>query len=119
MSENNGPRGGGEEPVVVNDKRRIDPETGELPNPGGGFFSSPFNRKSDPSDPEEAAQPISIDTGADGPALEAAKQEAAERTADLQRVTAEYANYRKRGARDRELVVKNAKASVLPEMLTV
>ena len=110
--------GGGEEPVVINDKRRIDPETGELRNPGGGFFSSPFNRKSDPSDPNEAAQPISVQTEADL-AIEAAKQEAAERTADLQRVTAEYANYRKRVDRDRELVVKNAKASVLTEMLTV
>jgi molecular chaperone GrpE len=110
--------GGGEEPVVINDKRRIDPETGELRNPGGGFFSSPFNRKADPSDPNEAAQPISVQTEADL-AIEAAKQEAAERTADLQRVTAEYANYRKRVDRDRELVVKNAKAGVLTEMLTV
>ncbi len=105
--------------MVINDKRRLDPETGELRNPGGGFFSSPFNRKSDPSDPEEALQPLSVENSADGPALEAAKQEAAERTADLQRVTAEYANYRKRVDRDRELVVKNAKASVLTEMLTV
>src|SRR3954447_26305217 len=85
----------GEEPVVIKDKRRIDPETGELRNPGGGFFSSPFNRKSDPSDPNEAVQPIAVQTEADL-AVEAAKQEAAERTADLQRVTAEYANYRKR-----------------------
>jgi len=111
-------RGGGEEPVVINDKRRIDPETGELRNPGGGFFSSPFNRKSDPGNPEEAAQPISVQTSPDAE-LEAAKQEAAERTADLQRVTAEYANYRKRVDRDRELVVKNARAGLLTEMLTV
>ena len=110
-------RGGGEEPVVINDKRRIDPETGELRNPGG-FFSSPFNRKSDPGNPEEAAQPISVQTSPDAE-LEAAKQEAAERTADLQRVTAEYANYRKRVDRDRELVVKNARAGLLTETLTV
>jgi molecular chaperone GrpE len=115
---NSSSHGGGEEPVVINDKRRIDPETGELRNPGGGFFSSPFNRKSDPSDPDQAAQPISVQTDADL-AVEAAKQEAAERTADLQRVTAEYANYRKRVDRDRDLVVRNAKASVLTEMLTV
>ena len=37
--------------------------------------------------------------------LDLARQEAAERTADLQRVTAEYANYRKRVDRDRESVV--------------
>ena len=109
-------RGPGEEPVIINDKRRIDPETGEL-RQGGGFFS-PFGRKSDPGDPEEASQPISVRSEADLE-LEAARQEAAERTSDLQRVTAEYANYRKRVDRDRDLVVKNAKASVLTEMLTV
>ncbi|WP_231988369.1 nucleotide exchange factor GrpE [Nakamurella panacisegetis] len=103
--------------MTINDKRRIDPDTGELRS-SGGFFSSPFGRKSDPGDPEEAAQPLPVQTDADL-ALEAAKQEAAERTADLQRVTAEYANYRKRVDRDRELVVRNAKASVLTEMLTV
>lgn len=104
--------------MVINDKRRIDPETGELRQPGG-FSSSAFGRKSDPGDPNEASQPISVDDSVDRLALEAAQQEAAERTADLQRVTAEYANYRKRVDRDRDLVVKNAKASVLTEMLTV
>ena len=116
-SPNNETRGGGEEPVVISDKRKIDPDTGEL-RQSGGFFSSPFGRKSDPGDPNEASQPLSVQTETDL-ALEAAKQEAAERTADLQRVTAEYANYRKRVDRDRDLVVKNAKASVLTEMLTV
>jgi len=113
----NSERGGGDEPVVINDKRRLDPETGEVRQPGG-FFSSPFGRKSDPGDPSEAAQPLAVQTEADL-AIEAARQEAAERTADLQRITAEYANYRKRVDRDRELVVRNAKASVLTEMLTV
>jgi len=109
--------GGGEEPVVITDKRRIDPETGEVRSPGG-FFSSPFGRKSDPGDPNQASQPISVQTETDL-AIEAAKQEAAERTADLQRISAEYSNYRKRVDRDRELVVRNARASVLTEMLTV
>ena len=45
--------------------------------------------------------------------------EAAERTADLQRVTAEYANYRKRVDRDREAAIDTAKAAVVTEMLTV
>ena len=51
--------------------------------------------------------------------LDLAKQEAAERTADLQRVTAEYANYRKRVDRDRESVITTAKSSVIMELLTV
>ncbi|NUT53614.1 MAG: nucleotide exchange factor GrpE, partial [Saccharothrix sp.] len=42
-----------------------------------------------------------------------------ERTADLQRLTAEYANYRKRVERDRELVVTNAKAQIANELLGV
>lgn len=117
-SDDQNGHGGGEEPVVINDKRRLDPETGELRNPSGGFFSSPFNRKSDPSDPEEALQPLSVQTDADL-AVEAAQQEAAERTADLQRVTAEYANYRKRVDRDREAAAKAATTKVLTDLLTV
>jgi molecular chaperone GrpE len=42
-----------------------------------------------------------------------------ERTADLQRVSAEYANYRRRVDRDREAVVASAKASLVGELLTV
>jgi molecular chaperone GrpE len=100
-----------EEPrVVVNDKRRIDPETGSL--------RSPFAAPGAPDDPAQAAQPITA-TLADSEELASAKQEAAERTADLQRVSAEYANYRKRVDRDREATVTAARARVLTELLTV
>ena len=54
----------------------------------------------DPANPNDAAQPLTVDLSA--AELDLARQEAAERTADLQRVTAEYANYRKRVDRDRE-----------------
>ena len=43
----------------------------------------------------------------------------AERTADLQRVQAEYANYRKRVDRDRAAVREQALASVVAELLPV
>jgi molecular chaperone GrpE len=43
----------------------------------------------------------------------------AERTADLQRVTAEYANYRKRVDRDREVAAVAAKAAVVSDLLGV
>jgi len=43
----------------------------------------------------------------------------AERTADVQRVQAEYANYRKRVERDRSAVREHALASVLSELLPV
>lgn len=55
-------------------------------------------------------------------AVEASAPEAdllAERTADLQRVTAEYANYRRRVERDRQAVVDAAKASVVMDLLVV
>jgi molecular chaperone GrpE len=43
----------------------------------------------------------------------------AERTADLQRVQAEYANYRRRVDRDRQLVAETALASVFANLLPV
>jgi molecular chaperone GrpE len=43
----------------------------------------------------------------------------AERTADLQRLSAEYANYRRRVDRDREAVLVNARSQFVGELLTV
>ena len=72
----------------VTDRRRIDPDTfaaRDVPTPGSAA--------ADPGNPDNAGQPINAAVTEDA-ALAQAKQEAAERTADLQRVTAEYANYR-------------------------
>jgi len=54
-----------------------------------------------------------------GAELEALRKELDERTADLQRVTAEYANYRKRVDRDRLAVVEQATGAVLTALLPV
>jgi|GEM_PF-302903 molecular chaperone GrpE len=51
--------------------------------------------------------------------LEALRAELEERTQDLQRVTAEYANYRKRVERDRGLVAKETTGAVLTALLPV
>ncbi|GLZ81115.1 hypothetical protein Afil01_59220 [Actinorhabdospora filicis] len=51
--------------------------------------------------------------------LTALKQELEERTDDLKRVTAEYANYRKRVDRDRKLVADQATISVVTGLLPV
>lgn len=96
--------------VVVNDRRRIDPETGEVRAPAHATTE------------EEGAAPVE-----DAPVVAEIVDEVAaelktqldERTADLQRLTAEYANYRKRVERDREAVINNAKASVAAELLSV
>lgn len=50
---------------------------------------------------------------------DAISAELAERTSDLQRLTAEYANYRRRVERDRKATVDNAKATVVSELLGV
>ena len=48
-----------------------------------------------------------------------AEQQLAERTADLQRLQAEYVNYKRRVDRDRELVRAQGEAKVLESLLTV
>ena len=93
-----------EERVVVTDRRRIDPETGEVRVKAAGAGGQPA-----PAAP--AAQP--------GGSEDAVADQLVERTADLQRVTAEYANYRKRVDRDRQLVVETATGAVLAALLPV
>lgn len=86
--------------VVIRDKRRIDPTSGNLrPEAAKAAFG------------ESAAG-----VGAVGAELQA---QLAERTADLQRVHAEYANYRKRVERDRLAVAEQALGSVLLGLLPV
>jgi molecular chaperone GrpE len=67
-------------------------------------------------EPAEETQPV------DGPAepeAPTAEQQLAERTADLQRLQAEYVNYKRRVDRDRELVRTQGEAAVLQSLLTV
>ncbi|MFD6070128.1 nucleotide exchange factor GrpE [Amycolatopsis lurida] len=119
---------GPEEPVVVRDRRRIDPLTGEVRSAApeaepkeGPKHAAPAEEAAVPAEPEPAAHAgpglgesivddsVSVATGLE--------KELAERTADLQRLQAEYANYRKRVDRDREQVVAGAKASVVNDLL--
>jgi molecular chaperone GrpE len=101
-------------PVVIRDKRRIDPTSGELRAPAGeqpagarpGATGEQMSEQETPvaeqaTAPEQGTAPQQT---ADGDLA----QQLAERTEDLQRVTAEYANYRRRVDRDRTLVVDQA-----------
>lgn len=99
-----------QERVVVRDRRRIDPDTGEVRTPGGD--DSPGGAA-----PAEEEDVIVTDTGLD-PRVEELTAEVAERTADLQRVSAEYANYRRRVDRDRESVLVGARVQFVSELLT-
>jgi molecular chaperone GrpE len=63
-------------------------------------------------EPAEVPSPL-------GAELESLRAELDERTNDLQRVSAEFANYRKRVDRDRALVMEQAIGSVLTALLPV
>ncbi|MFC3448125.1 nucleotide exchange factor GrpE [Amycolatopsis speibonae] len=119
---------GPEEPVVVRDRRRIDPLTGEVRPPApapeaqdGPKHAAPAEDTVEPVEPVPAthAGPGLGDSIMDDSVSVATdlEKELAERTADLQRLQAEYANYRKRVDRDREQVVTGAKASVVNDLL--
>jgi molecular chaperone GrpE len=86
------------EQVTITDKRRIDPETGEV-------------RQVPPGDTPGGAAPAA-------PA-EKSGDEVAELTADLQRVQADFANYRKRALRDQQAATDRAKAAVVSQLLGV
>ena len=97
-----------DEPVTITDKRRIDPDTGEV-REGSGGPDRGFN----------AARPAP-----NGPAAEAAgptteADEAQELKATLQRVKAEYDNYRKRSVRQEQAAADRAKAGVVMQLLPV
>ncbi|MGH3594570.1 MAG: nucleotide exchange factor GrpE [Mycobacterium sp.] len=89
------------EQVTVTDKRRIDPETGEVRHVTSGAAPSG-------AAPEAAASegPVTAD-------------KVAELTADLQRVQADYANYRKRALREQQASAERAKATVISQLLGV
>jgi molecular chaperone GrpE len=101
------------EPITFVDNRKIDPETGEIrqqaADNGAAAAQAP-----------ESGNGAEADNGGDAQALaDTISGELAERTADLQRLTAEYANYRRRVERDRKAAIDSAKASVVTELLGV
>ncbi|MDQ4103946.1 MAG: nucleotide exchange factor GrpE, partial [Actinomycetota bacterium] len=70
---------------------------------------------------ETGLSTASVPAGASAQAaeLEALQAQLDERTGDLQRISAEYSNYRRRVDRDRQLVIAVAKAQVVGQLLTV
>jgi molecular chaperone GrpE len=87
-------------------------------SPGGrGAADAPADLQAGPDGP--ADQKVSPVPGSGDQSAAQAEARLAERTADLQRLQAEYANYRKRVERDRLAVREQALASVLVELLPV
>ncbi|HET6292420.1 MAG TPA: nucleotide exchange factor GrpE [Kribbella sp.] len=104
---------------VVRDKRRIDPETGRLREPSSEAPPAPGSGAAAGMPGTPGAQPPRDPSDLIGPsAQEALLTEAlAERTADLQRLQAEYVNYKRRVDRDREANRELVIGSVLTELL--
>ena len=71
------------------------------------------------SAPEQEPMPAEETPPAEAPAEPSLEQQLAERTADLQRLQAEYVNYKRRVDRDRELVRAQGEAAVLQSLLTI
>jgi len=94
-----------QEPVTVTDKRRIDPETGEVRHVPPGASASGGASGGAPVGAAQSAHP--------------ATEKVAELTADLQRVQADFANYRKRALRDQQSAADRAKAAVVSQLLGV
>ena len=89
--------------------------------PGAGAAGQPRHGRADDGDGAEGV-PTEVDsaaTAAERAAADKLRTELAERTADLQRLQAEYANYRKRLDRDRAAVREYAVAGALTELLPV
>ncbi len=118
---------------IIRDRRRLDPLTGRVRQPAGpvGDLSDPGSGVPEPQSDESVGR--SADTPAGGldegatvtsdadtaALLSAAEQLAADRLADLQRVQAEYVNYRRRVDRDRDAVREGSVAATLEGLLPV
>lgn len=129
--------GDGEPAPVIRDKRRIDPQTGEVRRPEGAGDpgtdlagdqsaeqSSPEQSGPEKAMPEKATPEQSgPETGDSAEGLDplggAAAALAEERLADLQRLQAEYANYKKRVDRDRALSRQGGVEAVVLDLLPV
>ena len=122
MADKNRDGHGSEEPEreepVIRDKRRIDPETGKVREPQGEEHDLSHEELVDVG-PAEEASVLSDDDLDILSGQTTADQVAAERLADLQRVTAEYANYRKRTEANREIERERAVGDAVKGLIPV
>ena len=87
--------------------------TGQVRVPPAGEQPAGGGTHSDDGGLAEAGGPVGTTE------LDALQAQLDERTGDLQRISAEYSNYRRRVERDRQLVIDTAKAQVVTQLLTV
>lgn len=95
---------------IIRDRRRIDPQTGQVRQPAEAADAgdaAPIDGTVIDTDPVAAAQHQELE------------ELVAERTADLQRLQAEYANYKKRVDRDRDVAAQSGIESVLIDLMPI
>jgi molecular chaperone GrpE len=111
---------------IIRDKRKLDPQTGQV----RAAYASTEPVAAEAAQPAvdavevRAEEAASTDAAAPAPPapsveLDAARALADERLNDLQRLQAEYVNYRRRVDRDRDVARDSAVASVLESLLPV
>jgi molecular chaperone GrpE len=97
------------------------PGPDDAPTDAAPTDAGPADVDAEPADADADAEPAVSD--ADGTVLEAdlfaAQGAVASLTDDLQRLQAEYVNYKRRVDRDRELVLQNARFTILSALLPV
>jgi len=98
----------------IRDNRRIDPETYEVREPQETAAPAARDVTTDAQDSAEAEQ-----ASADQARIAELTASLAERTADLQRLQAEYVNYKRRVDRDRDLSRKVTIEGVIKDFLSV
>ncbi|MCW2914942.1 MAG: GrpE protein [Actinomycetia bacterium] len=110
--------GGEREGPVIRDKRRLDPLTGQVREPAQA--SAPGAPGADAGQTTESGEgpALESETGEDSEVAKLSAQ-LEERTSDLQRLQAEYSNYRKRVERDRTAVREQSLGNVLNELLPI
>jgi molecular chaperone GrpE len=110
----------GEAPTgpVVRDRRRLDPETGQV-RAGAAEAGAAGNGTGEHAGGAEGVADAGVGAAGSSTELEAAVALADERLADLQRLQAEYVNYRRRVERDRDVARDSAVAGVLDALLPV
>jgi molecular chaperone GrpE len=118
------PAGDSTEEKAVRKGRHSETREGDSPPPAQQAEESTEAEVRETAEPdtaraEEAEETAGEDRGPLGAELEALRAELDERTRDLQRVSAEYANYRKRVDRDRGLMAEQATGAVLSALLPV
>ncbi len=113
-----------EVPVKITDKRRIDPETGQL-RPQPAATADPASHRpnlgatADAGSPEGLSTPDPQQAQLDQAQLDQAQAEISDLTEQLQRLAAEYQNYRKRVEREKTELSGLVTAAVLAELLPV